>query len=317
MPCNPQDKTTKIAVYAVLAVGILLTIILVPISLSYIEYNEFGLEIRTTTGAVDTEKVYSGGRYMTGPTYDFLRYPSDAHLEDFEDLSVFSSGGNNESIGLEFILDLDFTYLLRKDELGDLHQELAQSYKAVIASRAKDAIKNEAIFFTFSDYFKERKLVEQRFREAVQRRWDETKVHCDLDQFHLGRIRIPDSVAEKQLESQLQNERNKKESFLQQAQIEREQTDVEVNTIILEKEKVLRTAQAEASLLRAKAEAQAVQLRSQAKVNGTSLLVLAAEIRTQEHMTAFSYIRTLATRDELDIKVSYLNAGDVQPTIAA
>lgn len=312
-----ENKATRNAVIAFLGVGVLLTAILVPISISHIEYDEYGLQIRTTTGAVDVENVYGRGRYMTGPTYDFLKYRSDAHYEEFEDLSIFSSGGSNESIGLEFLVDVDFSYLLKKDEIGELHQELAKTYKAVISSRAKDAIKNEAIYFSFNQYFQDRKFVEERFRHAVERRWNETNVHCTLDQFHLGRIRIPDSVASKQLESRIQNERNKKESFLQQAQIEREQTAVEVNTIFLEKEKVLRTAQAEASLLRAKAQAQAVQLRTNANVNGTALLVLAADIGTQEHMTAFTYIRTLANREDLNIRVSYLDASNVQPTIAA
>jgi hypothetical protein len=43
--------------------------------------------------------------------------------------------------------------------------------------------------------------------------------------------RYPKTVARKQLETKLQNERNDKEAFLQQAQIERELTAVDVNTV--------------------------------------------------------------------------------------
>ena len=90
-------------------------------------------------------------------------------------------------------------------------------------------------------------VVEKRLRDAVQKRWnDPPALHCDLDQFHVGRIQIPEAVARKQLETKLQNERNDKEAFFQQAQIERELTAVDVNVIMLEKEKVLRTARAEA-----------------------------------------------------------------------
>lgn len=56
--------------------GLLLTCILVPISISRIEYYEYGLQIRTTTGKVDTSQVYEAGSYMNGPTRDFLRYPA-------------------------------------------------------------------------------------------------------------------------------------------------------------------------------------------------------------------------------------------------
>ena len=39
---------------------------------------------------------------------------------------------------------------------------------------------------------------------------DPPALHCDLDQFHVGRIQIPEAVARKQLDSKLQNERNDK-----------------------------------------------------------------------------------------------------------
>jgi hypothetical protein len=130
----------------------------------------------------------------------------------------------------------------------------------------------------------------------------------------LGRIQIPDSVAEKQLESRLQNERNDKEMSLQQAQVEREQTDVEANSILLEKDKILRTANAEANLLRATTTAESEQLLAEAQVNGAQLLFQAACISEQEHMTAFTYIRTLTNRKDLDLDVSYLSPDSVLRT---
>lgn len=232
-----------------------------------------------------------------------------------EELSVFSAGGGNESIGLEFQVDLDFTYFLIQDEIGDLHKELASNYKSIILSRARDAIKNEAIFVTFTEYFQARKAVEERFRSAVQKRWqDKPSLHCELDQFHLGRIRIPESVATKQLQSRVQNERNDKEEFLQQAQLERELTAVDVNSINLERQKVLRTAEAEASLIRAKARAEAAQIQAQAGINGTRVLLLASDITTQDHKSAFTYIRTLRNRQNMDLAVSYLSADNIVPT---
>jgi len=59
-----------------------------------------------TTGSVDTDTVYSRGRYSVGPDYKFLKYQADAHHEQLEELAVFSAGGGNESIGLEFKMTL-------------------------------------------------------------------------------------------------------------------------------------------------------------------------------------------------------------------
>lgn len=313
---NPKTKAWVICCSAV--VGILLIVILVPLSFSYVEYYEFGLAKTKATGNVDTSQVYSRGRYALGVTKGFLKYQADAHHENFDELSVFSAGNSNSSIGLAFKVDVDFTFLLKKDEVGLLHQEIASSYRNVIVSRARDAIKNEAVFVTFTEYFEQRRMVEQRFRDAVQARWDTNpSVHCNLDQFHLGRIRIPDTVAEKQLDSRIQNELNDRESFLQQAQLERETTAVRVNSILLEKDNILRTAQAEASLLRAKAKADASLLTAEAQINGTGLLFKAAGIQDQKQMTAFTYIRTLTNRDEIDMDVSYLTPDSVLRTKAA
>lgn len=234
------------------------------------------------------------------------------------ELSVFSAGGGNESVGLEVLLDVDFTFFLIQDEIGDLHRELQTRYQSIIVSRAKDAIKNEAIFVTLTEYFQKRRDVEARFREVVQKRWQENpSLHCTLDQFHLGRVQISESVATKQLLTRVQIERNEKEAFLQQAQLEREKTAVEVNAINLERDKILRTAQAEASLVRANARAESERIKSRAEINGTRLLLLLSDITTQDHKTAFTYIRTLRNRgSSVSIDVSYLSADNVLRTQA-
>lgn len=310
-----KNQATQSAICCGFAVAILLIVILVPLSFSYVDYYEYGLNQRKTTGSVDISRVFSRGRYLTGPDFKFLHYQADAHFESLSELSVFSAGASNESIGLEFRIDVDFTYLLKQEEIGELHQQLAGSYRGVVLSRARDAIKNEAIFVTFNEYFQERIGVEERFKAAVQRRWDSNpSVHCNLDQFHLGRIRIPESVARKQLESRVQNERNDRETFLQQAQVEREVTAVEVNSIDLQRINLLRRTEAEATLLRSIARVKANQIRAEAQINGTVNLFRAAGISSQEHMTAFTYIRTLQNRENVDLDVSFLTPENVLRT---
>jgi hypothetical protein len=296
--------------------AILLIVILVPLSFSYVEYYEYGLAKRKSTGKVDTDEVYSRGRYALGPDHTFLKYQADSHYEELNALSVFSAGSTNSSIGLHFKVDVDFTFFLIEEEVGDLHRELAKSYRTVVVSRAKDAIKNEAVFVTFEEYFQNRMEVEKRFREAVSARWSAPpSLHVTLDQFHLGRIQIPDSVAQKQLEAKIQVERNDKESYLQQAQIERELTAVEVNKIQLEQNKVLQTAEAEANLIRNKAKVEAQQVQSDAQIVGTQNLYETLGITSQEHKTAFTYIRTLSNRANVTIDLMYLPPTQITPVV--
>jgi SPFH domain / Band 7 family len=313
MSCTPNKCTICVAITAVL-----FAVILIPLSFSYLEYYEYGLAQRKATGSVDVTTVYNQGRYFLGPGRRFIKYQADSHHVIFDELSVFSKAGSNESIGLEFRVDIDLTYFLIQDEIGSLHKQLSRNYNTVMESRAKDAIKNEAIHVTFTEYFQDRKAVEKRFRDAVSRRWAvEPSLPCTLDRFYLGGIRIPDSVASKQLQARVQNERNDKESYIQQAQVERELTAVEVNSIDLEREKVLRTARAEASLIRSRAQSESERIKAQAQTNGTTALLLAADIVTQEHKSAFTYIRTLRNRENLDVDLSYLSADNVLRTSPA
>ena len=113
------------------------------------------------------------------------------------------------------------------------------------------------------------------------------------------------------MQTRVQNERNDKEALLQTAQLEREATAVAVNAINLERDKVLRTAEAEASLTRAKARANADRLKARADINGTRILLESSDISTQDHKSAFTYIRTLRERSSLNIGVSYLSATSV------
>ena len=158
--------------------------------------------------------------------------------------------------------------------------------------------------------------METSFRNAVQSRWDANPpLHCILDQFHLGRIQIPDQVAEKQLQTRIQNEKNAMETLLQQAVVERDRTTVAVKEIDLQREKLLRTANAEAELLRANARIDAERIVQEAQIIGLAMLFNASGFETQEQMTAFTYIRTLMNRNELDLDVSYFE--NVLRTITA
>jgi len=296
--------------------GLLLLVILLPLSISYIDYYDYGLKQSKISGKVDTTKVYTSGRYVVGPDARFLKYQASAHLIHLEELAVFSDGGA-DNVGLSFLIDVDFTYFLKEEEVGQLHRELAKNYEAIILSRTKDAIKNSATTVKFSDYFRERLSVEKQFFKAVQDRWDtQPSVHATLDKFHVGRIKIPEVVAQKQLSAKIQVEKNKEEEFLQMARIEREVTLVDVNRINLTKDKLLKKARAEANLFTANAVAEGERIKNDAINTGTMNLLDSIGITNEDHSTAFTYIRTLQNRKNLGLRVSYLSDENIVKTKA-
>lgn len=106
-------------------------------------------------------------------------------------------------------------------------------------------------------------------------------------------------------------------SSIPQAKIERELTDVEVNSILLEKQKLLRTAKAEAKLTTARATAESKEIVADAEKQGALGLFTSAGITEQEHKIAFAYIRTLMERgDNTVLDISFLNPDSVLRTKA-
>uniref|UniRef100_A0A7S2WAX2 Band 7 domain-containing protein n=1 Tax=Eucampia antarctica TaxID=49252 RepID=A0A7S2WAX2_9STRA len=292
-------------------------LILLPLSFSYIDYYDYGLEQRKSTGKVNTDRVYNVGRYWLGPDKKFLKYPADQQILFLDEVSVFSDGGK-DSVGLTFLVDIYLTYAINEQEVGELHRELAKSYRSVIESRTNDAIKNSAITITFSDYFENRKTVEAQFREAVQARWNSNpQLHVTLDQFHIGRIRIPKTVATKQLEALVQNERTAKEQYLQDARLEREKTAVQVNTINLQTDQLLRNTKAQAALIVANANAKSEEIKLSALNNGTRDLLQSIGIKSQNETIAYTYIRNLQNRENLNLMVSYLSDENIVKTSAS
>jgi regulator of protease activity HflC (stomatin/prohibitin superfamily) len=95
-------------------------------------------------------------------------------------------------------------------------------------------------------------------------------------------------------------------------------TNVEVKSILLEKEKLLRTARAEAKLTRAKAVAESQQIVADAEKQGALGLFNASGITEQEHKIAFAYIRTLMERGDKSttLDISYLSPDSVLRTKA-
>jgi len=96
------------------------------------------------------------------------------------------------------------------------------------------------------------------------------------------------------------------ESYIQQADVEREQTKVEVNKFDNKREKVLRTAHADAKLIVSKARATADRLTRQARTNGTNLVFQLTQISTQEHKSSMNYLFTLREHPNITMIVSHL-----------
>ena len=87
------------------------------------------------TGFVETDEIYFVGRHYVGVTKTFKKFNSDMHTEQYPKLSIY----NKEK--LEVTMTCSLQYLLRPEDLKDLHDEYDVSYKPVLRTTALAAIK--------------------------------------------------------------------------------------------------------------------------------------------------------------------------------
>merc|ERR1712159_532146 len=199
-----MGRDQRFACYPILCccfcTGCLLTVILLPLSFSKIEYFEAGLLAQKSTGTVDTEEIYRSGNHFIGPDFEFKTFPIS--LQNFDQrVSVWSKSGGNDA-GATLILDISFQYKIRVEDIGRLYEKVALSFEPLVVTYALDAIKNTAPRFRVDEYLTKRPVIEEELRLNV------TKL--------------------RKINAALQKESNAKEQYIQKKTLIEEQTSLEV-----------------------------------------------------------------------------------------
>ena len=114
-----------------------------------------------STGKVDTNKIYTGGRHWIGPDYTFKTFRADAHFEDLPKITAFTTDK------LEVTISCAFQYFLRPEDLADMHKEYDLFYRPVVRSTALAAVKSKAALISMTDYLKNREKVELQIFESL------------------------------------------------------------------------------------------------------------------------------------------------------
>ena len=86
-----ENKVILVIVGGVVGVGVLLILILVPMSFVGLEYYEMGFRRSKSTGSVNVDHVYEFGKHFIGPDGDFKVFPASAIFETYTGITVFSA----------------------------------------------------------------------------------------------------------------------------------------------------------------------------------------------------------------------------------
>jgi len=181
-----QEHKCKYSCCSVTA--LLITLIVVLNSFDTVEPTEFGLAKNTFTGEVDLETVYDGGRYMTGVTKRFLKFPATYvtlsfgpngpgrgkkatgdTLDEWSSIGARSgSDGDGSSGGGQPVeISLAFTYHFRREWVPQVFEKFGQRWESSFLRFAQQEITNVAQQYTPRQFWEERRTIERAMHDAV------------------------------------------------------------------------------------------------------------------------------------------------------
>lgn len=293
-----SKKTAIIAGIVVGCIGVLLMVILVPLSFGYIDYYEMGLRKGRVNSKVSVFPVYSYGRYLVGPSYVFQKYPSIVQTIYQPNVSCVSTDK------LETDIEITIGYQINPVYLGELQVEFNTRYNTVVQSRAISALKNAAAQFTTEQFFTNRSYVSETLHKAIRKDL-ETNLYVRVPYFYMGLLSVPALVAKKQSQTAVQNQINLQQVYENQAALIRKDTTTLANSLENNATVISETGKTEANSIVSQAKSQAFQyvelIRSQALADMFKTLC----IKDAQTMSKLDYILTLIQSPNVNLHVGY------------
>ncbi|KAL5005783.1 hypothetical protein ScPMuIL_016941 [Solemya velum] len=306
-------KTLVLGLIIAAIMGLLLAIGLFSGSFRYIEYYQMALKKSRISGVVDRSTTYLPGCYILGPDTELIFFKGDAHNVDIR-TSIFTRD--------DLIINIDFhlQYFLKPDELGVLHSKFETDYNPVLVKIIESTVKNEAAQFSVDNYRLNRTYLEQFFFRAVHRVLGgnccpsccskscpgdlqcvncqplgscDPAYHVDVRYFQMSQIEVPNEVFEQFLRQTLLVVENEKAILTQEHDVVVKETERLVQAIHNEAAVIRQNGTAQASLIRARAEADYELITQPVYAKALKSMFSHLNIKQMDQQLSLMLIRTL------------------------
>lgn len=275
---------------------VLLTfIIVISISFSYIEYNEYAFKRQKSANKVNTNKVYKNGRYVFGPDYDMITFPRDYQRVDLNDLAV------SDSEGKSFLMDVSFYYLVKKDKLKELYSKFGTSFDSTVKSKAQSTIKNTAPLYSIEEYLTIRPDITTVLNTNITEELEIIWIELETSKLQLKRIELETTTIDKYLDDAIITQTEAQEIYIGEATAIRAETTRQVEEINTNSTVLTAEASAEAERIVAVAEAEADLKTSTARGEGIADII--ANLSMTTATTRKTFIKLMAILDNSNLKI--------------
>ena len=278
---NCNNSLCKFSCCIIFSIGILLTVILVPVSIRDINHEDYGIRYEGLTKKV-VNKIYGEGKYVFEPQTEIFKYNKVQGTISFQNENLLECLSKD---GIIIYASIVYQYQLRKEELFKIFWEFGTEdrLKELFTSVSKDSIRNVISRYEAIQFYSERSTIESEIQNQLTQDFITSSTHADITFLQLVNYEFPevldDAIKEKQRgEQDLDTAINEREGALTQVETELliAQVDAEKRNIqaLTESEKIILYAETQVEIILNKAEAEANVIL----INGESMAISTREL---------------------------------------
>ena len=272
----------KIPAIILCLIGLVLILVLVPLSFQYVPVNRWGLQKDTKTNAVNLDTVYSNGQYFWGLGFTTVLFPSTLNTVSLvgtsNDLDVFTDSGQTVSIGVIF------RYRLNRTLLGKLYTLFGTNYDQRVSAVAVAAMRNAVTNYSVPDYTTSRSNISTTLFNALQTQLQASAfVTIQRQHFSLQYILLPDVVRQQKVNVFEKTQVQQTNAYAYQATLYRLATSQLVQAI--QNNATLVTSEAGLKASRMVAQANARAFQAVETETGRQLAAMAAALGVSANVT--------------------------------
>ena len=151
-----EENKKKLAICCV-SLGLLLLVILLPLSYQYVDFTEYGLRYNTITKKVEPTEAFEAHRFFGGLSTAYHIYPKTVQIVIFNGTGLKKPIEMKDKIGGSFNIEVNMGYQLLKDSIYDIFRTYKARYEESYLSNIRAAVRQKAQEYSMLDFVQDGK----------------------------------------------------------------------------------------------------------------------------------------------------------------
>lgn len=275
-------------------IGLLLFLILLPLSFVGVEYDEYAVLRSTISQTIDWSRVYENGNYYASPGNVAFTFPRTFIPIRLQNQSVIASNG------LPIVLDMMVWYKLNGsvDELKMLFENHGTiGYHDHVTKKSMNIIRDNMKNFSTDQFLTDHELIKNSIEVKLRDSFVSDGIIIGNGLFFMLNIKFPATIINNFLQTAIQNQKKITAEYeIDQSNIMKN-TQLEVNKLLNEAEFIRVTTDSKIQSMIEKAEATASNIIQTTEGKGISAFLTNIPITSPSHISKVMQVKAYSNHD--------------------